>query len=313
MKIYYKYAKLMNIDYFKKPTIKISVPETLNDPFESSPSSTIKTHIGNTVKKELGIDHHIDYIDSFMDGMNLIIERNGIISLSETPRNILMWAHYANQHEGMCIGYKRSAFEKISISEKYPEFRIAQTIPVKVNYDNCRFSDEFLAENDHKDYKEILTNHYLTKSDEWIYEKEHRCIISYASATSILIDRQKINDLESRESIHMDNHIKLLLRLGALKRTESEFKYDIHESKLTEAMVEVFRESKCATFLIDIDPSDIDSIYLGCKISKHIVNDIYQKIVDDERTKHIKIYHMKISEDRFELLKTLVDDVSSER
>lgn len=303
----------MNVDYFQKPTIKISVPETLNDPFESSPSSTIKTHIAKTVKKELGIEHHIDYIDSFMEGMNLIIERNGIVSLSETPRNILMWAHYANQHEGMCIGYKRSAFEKISISEKYPEFRIAQTIPVKVNYDNCRFSDEFLEEYDHKNYKEILTNHYLTKSDEWIYEKEHRCIISYASATSILIDREKIDYLKSTDSLDIEGYIELLLRLGALKRTTSDFKYEIHESKLTEAMVEIFRESKCATFLIDIDPYDIDSIYLGCKVNKLTVSDIYQKIKSNERTRHIKIYHMKISEDRFELLKTSVDEVSSER
>ncbi|WPC71578.1 DUF2971 domain-containing protein [Aeromonas hydrophila] len=178
----------------------------------NSPRITIrggKKHIASTIKKELKIEHDIKYIDKFMDGMNLIIERNGIVSLTETPRNILMWAHYANQHEGMCIGYKKSAFEKMSTSEIYPQFQISQTVPVKVNYDNCRFSDEFFEGKDHRAYKEILTAHYLTKSDEWIYEKEHRSIISYASATSLLIDPSKFNQLETEDSLDLDIYIGL--------------------------------------------------------------------------------------------------------
>lgn len=289
------------------------MPETLNDPFESSPSKAIRAHIAETVKKELGIDHDIPYIDSFMDGMNLIIERNGIVSLTETPRNILMWAHYANQHEGMCIGYKKNAFEKISISEIYPQLQIAQTVPVKVNYDNCRFSDEFFEGKDYRAYKEILTAHYLTKSDEWIYEKEHRSIISYASATSLLIDPLKFNQLEIEDSLDLDMYIALLLKLGALQSTDTENIYEMKNGRLTEAMVQRLRGSRCATFLINIESSDVDSIYLGCKVSKDYENELYNKIKGNEQTKHIKIYRMRISNDRFELLKDEVKPISTER
>ena len=84
----------MPINFFENPTIKLSVPEHLNDPFEYNTSENIKQlkatfwDLGNERRAEtLSQQYLAQYY------INITKES----TLTETPRNFLMWAQYAAQ------------------------------------------------------------------------------------------------------------------------------------------------------------------------------------------------------------------------
>ena len=86
-----------------------------------------------------------------------IVDSIGTLCLSGNATNILMWAHYADAHKGVCLRFKpQSRFflraQKINYSEPYPTTRI--------------FDDHLARMN------AII----LTKSDDWAYEEEWRVL-----------------------------------------------------------------------------------------------------------------------------------------
>ena len=90
----------------------------------------------------------------------------GISCLSESDSSLLMWAHYANNHKGMCVEYE---LLKISNQLKFT--------PVPVIYTNDRVTLSSLeSENLDHDTMKIFVESITTKSSEWNYEKEWRII-----------------------------------------------------------------------------------------------------------------------------------------
>ena len=69
-----------------------------------------------------------------------------------------MWGYYAADHKGICLGY--NLYELV---KKY------QCMPVI-------YSDKLIFYREDRSEKNILAN-TLTKSDEWIHEKEWRIVI----------------------------------------------------------------------------------------------------------------------------------------
>lgn len=90
----------------------------------------------------------------------------GIACLSESDDSLLMWAHYANNHHGMCVEY--------GLPEIVSQLSFS---PVPVIYSNKRvsFSSLNLATPEH-DALRIFTESITTKSPEWGYEREWRII-----------------------------------------------------------------------------------------------------------------------------------------
>jgi len=102
-----------------------------------------------------------------------LIDKIGVLSLTEKPDNLLMWAHYAASHQGYCIGFSsNSDFFNRKRSEHDEFYHIR-----KVVYDKNR------------PYKPIadLTaqDTFLTKSDDWEYEQEWRMLVSLNDANEI--------------------------------------------------------------------------------------------------------------------------------
>lgn len=82
----------------------------------------------------------------------------GVLCLSETSDEILMWSHYADCHEGICLEFNGS-FELM-----------AEAQPVQ--YEESRPLIDV-----HVDSKDaILQKHFLTKAKQWAYEREWRVI-----------------------------------------------------------------------------------------------------------------------------------------
>jgi Protein of unknown function (DUF2971) len=84
------------------------------------------------------------------------IDKAGITCFCKVRDDILMWAHYADKHRGLCFEFDGS--------ENCHFFGAAQ--PVK--YED--FTYVFVGEPSHKTLERII----LTKSKHWSYEREYR-------------------------------------------------------------------------------------------------------------------------------------------
>jgi len=87
----------------------------------------------------------------------------GILSLTEKADNLLMWAHYAQSHEGFVIGFNmRDPFFSRPDARKDALHDLR-----KVRYSTRRPQLKFLTELS-------LLEMYFTKGKEWKYEQEWR-------------------------------------------------------------------------------------------------------------------------------------------
>ncbi|RHX83575.1 DUF2971 domain-containing protein [Leptospira stimsonii] len=107
---------LDNEFYFAKPS-------EFNDPFDSRTKTIyqgtfddwynwLRYTVGEEEAKaeKLAKEFEHKYIDDSMLGdAKKDDNRNRILCLSKTPSNILMWAHYADQHKGFCLGFESIA------------------------------------------------------------------------------------------------------------------------------------------------------------------------------------------------------------
>lgn len=84
-----------------------------------------------------------------------------VLSFTEDPRHPLMWAHYANAHRGLCLGFLRSALTGVQ-PVRYPA-----RVP-RVSADTPE--------------EELAAKTFLTKRKAWAYEREWR-LVSAATAS----------------------------------------------------------------------------------------------------------------------------------
>ena len=90
----------------------------------------------------------------------------GIACLSESDDSLLMWAHYANNHYGMCVEY-----ELMEIN------RQLEFTPVPIIYSERRAClDSLNPDTVERDTTKVFIESLTTKSLEWRYEKEWRII-----------------------------------------------------------------------------------------------------------------------------------------
>lgn len=95
-----------------------------------------------------------------------VTENVGMLCMSTIPDNILLWAHYADAHQGICLIFDATT----------SFFTPAQ----KVLYSSLRPKINPLRESDDS----MLTSALLTKSFHWAYEEEWR-LINYRGGTGV--------------------------------------------------------------------------------------------------------------------------------
>lgn len=106
--------------------------------------------IYDKVQNDTYIDHdryYRDMIDSF-----------GIVSLAENPDNLLLWAHYASNHYGMCLGFEWDETGLPPAEE--------------VIYQNRYRTFEYYSHTE----AELAAISLLQKSADWAYEREWRSV-----------------------------------------------------------------------------------------------------------------------------------------
>lgn len=265
--------------------MKISNTTKLNDPFERQINSSLMELVLNTFPEPIpeppkrNIRPAINEI-AFLSRICQI----GIISLSETPRNILMWSHYADQYKGMCIGYKTDFLDRYE--GRYHDVLPTIYHPEKVNYDNSRYdplTDMFTA--DHKDElrKQILQMSLLRKGDDWLYEKEHRSIVPMEFYNSVICTGEK----------------------GAY---EYEKEYDFltaisdKQLKINTTPSSSITDHEDLIFALEIDKKSIASVYFGIEAEDFFEYvSLYEEIIKDPEYSHVKFYIATPSTTKFEL------------
>ncbi|MBL0568965.1 DUF2971 domain-containing protein [Aeromonas hydrophila] len=291
MDVLYKYySDKLDADYFDKPTLKLTSSATLNDPFEKIVPSDLDEMTLEMYSAATNKDSKIKLSRTFNNITNRIYNRAcGIVSLSETPRNILMWSHYTNQHKGICIGYKSNML--VNKEKENPDYPCHYQ-PIKINYDNRRFdkyTDIIKGATLSEVRREILTKSLTTKSNDWMYEKEHRLIIPML-------------DYDDIKYIGKDS---LSLLLGDSIEITSENTFKVRPGN--EILINNFLDSSDYMFRKDINKSDIVSIYFGCDISQKYKFEILKKIQSGYNANQIKLFQITPHKNEFELIPRPVD------
>lgn len=296
MAIYYKYYSYLPLEYFNKPTIKLSSPTHLNDPFESLLPSDINAYIDNFAQQEFMDQDIAKNIDktSLVNSMKNIMKIHGVTSLSETQRNLLMWAHYADNHKGLCIGYDTD----VIFREMDKVFLRDDGILRKIKYNNVRHEDfGHLQEtiNTKGLYEYLLYGLMLTKGDEWIYEKEFRYIISYHNASYLQIDGGEDNE-------YLQNDLQKMLTFDRLRKDDN---YENRYLKANGKNVFSFgflNKYKEASYFLYINPESIKKIYFGCRTDSKYIESIKELLSTEQHPlKSAKIEKFELSQKRFEL------------
>jgi hypothetical protein len=175
-----KYAS----DIFCRGTLFFGTPEILNDPFEGEPvldtgytEQTWRHAIASDIRErrphfndaELqaavqdAFDRHYPPsehdLESFRHRYHERVKRLGIFSTSARWDSIVMWAHYAENHCGLCLELDTAALP--------PNIRAHQVIYAPTRPVINLFADRSTAN---------LTS-ALTKNKEWRYEDEWRLVL----------------------------------------------------------------------------------------------------------------------------------------
>ncbi|MFB3947339.1 DUF2971 domain-containing protein [Aeromonas veronii bv. sobria] len=301
--ILFKYLSFYDLSFFSSPTIKLSVIKHLNDPFESELTENIHDILNQTPPIIKGRVYTLNEIKGAIVDT---ISNLGVISLSETPRSLLMWSHYSDEHRGLCLGLDSNFLaQQEEVYKKQNSFDYIFT-PQKIKYDTIK-DYSFLLNNKFDDiaeyYNKAIIQGLLQKSDEWIYEKEHRLIIPLAMYDKMLISFDKINEPESKKRIH--NIISDLIEDGILEEIKPSLYRNRKKSRsmLTNGELELILNYKEIALLKDIKPEHIRSVYFGHRFDE---DKLYQFMCNLEKEPYPLqksfINKFQISKDRYELI-----------
>ena len=207
---------------FDEGFIRLSQPVVLNDPFEASFCSQSLDDLASNFDEPMAQDPQYGDI-SFSQYIELRLNNIGVISLSDNKENLLMWAHYANEHKGIVAGIAyfptfESIFENLfketsAISFSWgEEFSPFDGVPRPVSYrKGLRYR------NDKFDYDyssisaegadRVLFEVFMQKSDEWIYEQEHRVILRLEQSDRVIIENiNQVQNPSIRNNIISSSH-----------------------------------------------------------------------------------------------------------
>ena len=158
---------------FKELSMWFSEPQSFNDPFDCNLSET-SSHTQEEANQFL--DHVIEgrpdrnilisrgttiqEAENFLaSALEKVLSETGILCLSKSFLNILMWSHYTNSHKGLVI-----------------ELDITQDLDFFLSPIQVKYTDSYEPTNYFKNQRDTVGQIISTKSNCWSYEEEVRII-----------------------------------------------------------------------------------------------------------------------------------------
>jgi len=118
------------------------------------------------IKKAVGKESYKRAYERFLTRLQ---NKIGVLSFSEKGDNILMWSHYAEKHTGLCVEFSRSGYLNFTLQVQY-----TQEYP---SLDYFRVMDDMRGP---LEARYVIDRLYLSKANDWRYEKEWR-LLAYAA------------------------------------------------------------------------------------------------------------------------------------
>ena len=307
--------KYMSEPYFlfSEGYIRLTQISALNDPFEalfcrSSLNTLAKEFEYDTIPPDLS---YSDYVDQ---GLNKV----GVISLSENKENLLMWAHYADEHKGLVAGisyhpdtdYLRLFAHLLPVnplfSSSWDGYSLFDGSPKPVSY---RKSPRYRNDKFDYDYSNIaaesgdqcLYEVCLQKSDEWIYEQEHRIVLRLEQADCVIAPRKLIQAaVDSGQFPFLKRFIKS--RATSLNANKSCYVINLAEieDEIDRIVYAQFlaglSEHKETIYLMKLSPSAINNCIFGLNsgLSKQGFDVSYAR-----KTGYLDFWHARKCIDRY--------------
>lgn len=167
-----------NFSKFNDPFEGVGAYNFIETEEESQFWESIEVDINKNLGKRMSEDHK--------EAINFYYR---ISCFTETYTNPLMWSHYANSHEGFCVGYLKSDVE--SICENLDKIKYCDNMPTAM-VSNEKF-------NIYDRFNELL----YSKSTDWSYENEWRA--SYNITKKDILSssiEEYLNKVEDNDFIH---------------------------------------------------------------------------------------------------------------
>ncbi|RDE18963.1 DUF2971 domain-containing protein [Motiliproteus coralliicola] len=190
--IIYKYMPLRE-EFFDNRLLRFTPRLLLNDPFEVRPSFSQHAEFVHRVNN---YGESVASVIEEMEKNQWLVLRGiavqhfdifGILSLTERVDNLLMWAHYANHHTGIVVGFdpNHEFFDATKSTNEWIRNAANDYIGVlkKVRYSDKR-----------KIKGESLDECFFLKSNDWWTEREWRYVLPIAEADEIW----NVNDNEKQ-------------------------------------------------------------------------------------------------------------------
>jgi len=207
----YKYFPLQSEQHLERLErvfqgwIYFSSPIHFNDPFEMSPRLSAPSREDfEEIVDRAGIP--LDQLtrsarEKVFRGLSTQIESRaqpaitkewmqslGVLCLTSNSEDLLMWAHYASNHTGVCLGFDSAA----------APFHSARLVKYEEERPRIRAID--LSREDDDLIEKVL----FTKSPHWAYESEWRCIKREVRDDELFF-YQKIIEAEPHRQIEIAN------------------------------------------------------------------------------------------------------------
>lgn len=177
-------------EIFEHGLLYFPTPEQLNDPWECQATVEMpvtrqeiaaakhrlaKTARQSGMKRKVAdalAEKNLADPDRFIDTVKTAIKKATrdirIMSFAAERDNALLWVHYANSHQGICIEF----------SSETVLYRLAHRVNYQTNYPWFKYP--------HDQYEALST--IVTKSIDWKYEREYRTFNVPGSATQLKLE-----------------------------------------------------------------------------------------------------------------------------
>lgn len=185
----YKYTphnKCHKYDIIKHKELWFANIDSLNDPLDSNLTyrqkynpDEIKEYWENFIADKPAFKSLDEVLSKWGDNESFTREQTrifeyikskiGVLCMSKTPKNILMWAHYANRHQGIVYGFDADLFG-FSKTNNLTDF------PYIINYPCDRKYEILSYTKDRQERIEQFKKSLTTKAIDWAYEEEVRFI-----------------------------------------------------------------------------------------------------------------------------------------
>jgi len=296
LKLYKYMNSMVGQKFLSEPYLRLTPRSCLNDPFEVTPSEKTKLRL-KMLSKLHGYTE--EKSEKFSVELNEFLDLHGVISLSETYDNLLMWSHYAEEHKGIAVEFEVNENEPLST------FLLGNVPPSSDSFfDRVKYrkSRSFPYEIDKNHIREVGKHYYLTKSDEWIYEKEYRYILPFTAANKVIVDTR---NKAGREDL---KYLGLEYVCGDFVDISKHFELTFDFRKWSQVWKR--SHSNGFIFLIRVDDRSISQLYIGANANVDEFRSLleepyggspyiaYVNILDGG---YQGVYKMKLNTDRFEL------------